>query len=222
MMYRSSNNMYSWVTYTWNPVKGRCFHECSYCSITKWKGASLKDIRIDDAEFTTDLGSGNSIFVGSSMDLWARNVPDEWILRVLDYCDRFDSRYLFQSKNPDRFLAFASHPVFRKSVFCTTVETNRWYPHVMHNSPKPQYRAEAMAEMKGFGFTTLITAVPLMVFDLEPMVDLLMACAPSQVIIGKNSGGNRTVPEPTADKAQALVDSLKGKTIVDIKSNASK
>jgi hypothetical protein len=190
--------------------------------MTKWKSAPLKDIRIEDAEFKTDLGSGNIIFVGSSIDLWAVDVPDEWIFRTLDYCDRFDNRYLFQSKNPDRFLAFTSHPVFRKSVFCTTVETNRWYPHVMHFSPKPQYRAAAMAEMKGMGFTTLVTAEPLMDFDLEPMVDLLMACAPSQVNIGKNTNWNRSVPEPTAAKAQALVDALKGKTVVDIKSNASK
>lgn len=59
-------------------------------------------------------------------------------------------------------------------------------------------------------------------FDLEPMVDLLMACAPSQVNIGKNTNWNRTIPEPTAAKAQELVDALKGKTVVDIKSNASK
>lgn len=222
MMYRSSGNMYSWVTHTWNPVKGRCFHGCSYCFMTKWKNSHQKDIHIDDAEFMTDLGAGNFIFVGSSVDLWAIDVPDEWILQVLDYCDRFDSRYLFQSKNPDRFLTFATHPVFHKSVFCTTLETNRWYPHVMHNSPKPQFRAAAMVGMKDLGFTTLITAEPLMDFDFEPMVDLLMACAPSQVNIGKNTSWNCTVPEPTAAKAQALVDALKEKTVVDIKSNASK
>ena len=85
--------MYSWVTHTWNPVKGRCFHGCSYCFMTKWKNSHQKDIHIDDAEFMTDLGAGNFIFVGSSVDLWAMDVPNEWILRTLDYCDRFDSRY---------------------------------------------------------------------------------------------------------------------------------
>lgn len=222
MLNKSSGNMYAWVTHTWNPVKGRCFHGCSYCFMTKWKNSHLKDIRVDDAEFTTDLGSGNFIFVGSSVDLWAMDVPDEWILRTLDYCDRFESRYLFQSKNPVRFLAFVTHPVFRKSVFCTTVETNRWYPHVMHNSPNPQHRAEAMAEMRKLGFTTLITAEPLMDFDLDPMVDLLVSCGPSQVNIGKNTNWNCTIPEPTAEKAQKLVDALKGKTVIEIKSNASK
>lgn len=222
MLNISSGNMYPWITHTWNPVKGLCFHRCSYCFMTKWKNRPLKDIRIEDTEFKTDLLSGNFIFVGSSVDLWATDIPDEWILRTLDYCDRFDNRYLFQSKNPARFLSFTTHPVFRKSVFCTTVETNRWYPEVMNNSPKPQDRAIAMARMKELGFTNYVTAEPLLDFDVKPMVDLLITCAPSQVNIGKNTNWNCTVPEPTATKAQALVDALKGKTVVDIKSNAGK
>lgn len=221
MLNPSSGNMYGWVTHTWNPVKGICFHGCIYCFMTKW-GQSLKDIRLEDAEFKTDLGTGNFIFVGSSVDLWASDVPDEWILRTLDYCDRFDNRYLFQSKNPDRFLAFTSHPVFRKSVFCTTVETNRWYPDVMNNSPKPEDRAAAMKAMKELGFTNYVTAEPLMDFDLTPMVDLLLTCAPSQINIGRNTNRKVQIPEPDAVKVQELVDALHGQSTIVVKSNAKR
>ena len=182
----------------------------------------MKAIRVEDAEFKTDLGSDNFIFVGSSVDAWAVNVPDEWILRILDYCDGFDNRYLFQSKNPARFLEFTEHPVFNKSVFCTTVETNRWYPEVMNNSPRPQERVMAMARMKELGFTTFETAEPLMDFDLEPMVDLLLTCAPSQINIGKNTNWKVQIPEPDAAKVRELVDALRGQSTVVVKSNAKR
>ena len=80
---------------------------------------------------------GNFIFVGSSTDEWAANVPSEWIEQVLDYCDGFNNRYLFQSKNPARFLEYLDHPVMKKSVLCTTIETNRFYPDIMQKAPVP-------------------------------------------------------------------------------------
>lgn len=48
------------------------------------------------------LGEGNF-----STDEWAANVTSEWIEQVLDYCDGFDNRYLFQSKNPARFFGIS-------------------------------------------------------------------------------------------------------------------
>lgn len=219
MLRNSIGNMYPWVTHTWNPVKGICFHGCTYCFMNKW-GAFLKELRLEDAELRTDLGDGNFIFVGSSVDLWASDVPGDWILKVLDYCKRYDNRYLFQSKNPVRFLDFTWHPIFRKSVFCTTLETNRWYPDVMNNSPRPEARAKAMMRMKELGFTTYVTAEPLMDFDLEPMVDLLMTCLPSQINIGKNTNSKVQIPEPDATKVQDLVDALRGQSTIVVKSNA--
>ena len=221
MINRSSGNMYEFVSHTWNPVKGSCFHGCSYCYMTKWK-RPLKAIRLEEAEFKTDLGSDNFIFVGSSVDLWAMDVPDEWILKVLDFCGKFDNRYLFQSKNPSRFLHFSSHPVFQQSVFCTTLETNRWYSEVMNNSPKPADRATAMRGIKELGFTTYVTAEPLMDFDLDPMVDLLMTCSPSQINIGKNTNWKVQIPEPDAIKVANLVNTLRGLVTIVVKSNAKK
>ena len=191
----------------------------------KYKGytASVRYVPEDDVFCgRVDGISDRIIFVGSSVDLWAANVPDEWILKVLDYSERFDNCYLFQSKNPTRFLEFTSHPVFRKSVFCTTLETNRWYPDVMNNSPKPDDRAAAMKEMKELGFTTYVTAEPLMDFDLDPMVDLLLTCAPSQINIGRNTNRKVQIPEPDAVKVQYLVDALRGQSTIVVKSNAKR
>ena len=27
--------MYEFVTHTWNPIKGKCYHDCSYCYMKK-------------------------------------------------------------------------------------------------------------------------------------------------------------------------------------------
>lgn len=86
------------------------------------------------------LGEGNFIFVGSSTDEWAANVPSEWIEQVLDYCDGFNNRYLLLVKTSARFLEYLDHPVMKKSVLCTTIETNRFYPDIMRNTPVPQER----------------------------------------------------------------------------------
>ena len=93
----------------------------------------LPPLRLELKELKVNLGEGNFIFAGSSTDEWATNVLAEWIEQVLDYCDNFDNRYLFQSKNPARFLEYLDHPVMRKSVLCTTLEANRFYSDIMRN-----------------------------------------------------------------------------------------
>jgi hypothetical protein len=68
----SKGNMYEFITHTWNPIKGKCPHDCSYCYMKRW--GHLKPPRLVESEFNTDLGSGNFIFVGSSCDMWAERV----------------------------------------------------------------------------------------------------------------------------------------------------
>ena len=82
----------------------------------------LNTPRLDAAELTCYLECSNFIFVGSSIDMWAEDIPSHWIKMVLDYCDRSANKYLFQSKNPSRILDFITHPVFHHSVICTTIE----------------------------------------------------------------------------------------------------
>ena len=94
----SKGNMYEFVNKTWNTVKGECFHDCSYCYMKRWK--NLKPIRFDEKELKTDLGNGNFIFVGSSCDMWAKNIPEDWIQRTLEHCSKYDNSYFFQTKNP--------------------------------------------------------------------------------------------------------------------------
>lgn len=206
---KSKGNMYDFITNTWNTVKGECFHDCSYCYMKRW--GKLKQVHFDEKELKTDLGSGNFIFVGSSCDMFAENIPYEWIIKTLEYCDKFDNKYLFQTKNPYNLRRILPHD----SSVCVTLETNRHYPEIMQNSPTPEQRVEQMMLIR---HPLYITIEPIMDFDLPVFVEMLKNCNPLQVNIGADSGNNN-LPEPTKEKVLELVSELQKFTTIHNKSN---
>ena len=130
----SKGNMYSWVTHTWNTIKGKCPHGCTYCYMSRW--GKQKPVRFDESELKTDLNgfypfgfnSRNFIFVGSSCDMFADDIPYEWIKKTIDHCQKhYKNSYLFQSKTPARIINFIPYMPSKVSI-CTTIESNRFYP----------------------------------------------------------------------------------------------
>jgi len=207
---KSKGNMYEFVTHTWNTIKGECPHDCTYCYMKRW--GKLNPVRLDRKEFKTDLGNGNFIFVGSSCDMWAKDIPYEWIEETLAHCQKYDNRYLFQTKDPIRMLGKFDG---LNAVGCTTIETNRWYPEIMQNSPSPDLRADAMSMLDADRYVTI---EPIIDFDLHELVELIKMCRPKQVNIGADSGNNG-LPEPSADKVLALINALSEFTTIDQKRN---
>ena len=209
---KSKGNMYPWITDTWNTIKGACPHDCSYCYMKRW--GKLNPVRLDESEFKTNLGEDEYafIFVGSSCDMFAKDIPDKWIKKTLDYCKQFDVRYLFQTKNPSRII---KDWLPKHSVICTTIETNRWYPEIMNNSPPPYIRAPAIGKLC---METYVTIEPILDFDLWQMVDLIKFISPVQVNIGADSGNNK-LPEPGSDKINILIKKLEIFTTVKLKVN---
>jgi hypothetical protein len=182
----------------------------------RWK--MLREIRFDSKELKTDLGNGNFIFIGSSNDLFAENINSEWIKTTLLYCSKFGNKYLFQSKNPANILHYKDElPV--NSVICTTIETNRYYPEIMCNSPKPELRAKAMSKLGMFD--RYVTIEPIMDFDLQELVGLIKLCDPIQVNIGADSS-SKHLPEPSKVKLLELIEELKTFTKVEQKKNLTR
>lgn len=218
--------MYPHVTHTYNIVKGKCFHDCSYCYM-KAINRNQKDEYIDPEEFKTDLTKDKYIFVGSSRDLFAENISSDWINRTLDKCYEANNnlfgegnKYLFQSKNPKRFLEFLDHPIFKNSVICTTIETNRQIPEHMRNSPKIEDRVKAMGEIAEKGFETHVTIEPIMEFDTDKLLPLIKRCKPVQVNIGSNSRWDEIeLPEPSKSEILELIEELEMFTEVKQKDN---
>lgn len=214
---KSKGNMYKWITHQWNPVKGKCYHDCSYCYAKKW--GKQKPIRLDENEFKTDLGKDNFIFAVSGCDLFAKNIPNEWIIKTLKYCEMYNkNKYLFQTKNPGRVLDYIDYRVIiDKSVICTTIETNRFYPKIIKNSPESYDRSIEMRRISEV-VKTFVTIEPIIDFDLDDMLQLIENCNPKQVNIGADSKGN-SLPEPPKEKILKLITELEKFTIVKQKKN---
>ncbi len=207
----SKGDMYAFVSHTFNTIKGRCYHDCSYCYMKQY--GEQKPIRFDKKELKTDLGEGNFIFVGSSCDMWAEDVPEEWILETLDHCNRFDNKYLFQSKNPRRMLEFQSRrrPYIKpNSILGTTIESDKIYSE-MGNAPTPEKRAFALNLLSQY-FKTMVTIEPVMDFNPITLGNLIHLCHPEWVNIGGDSKGHK-LPEPTADTIRMLIDNLESNGI---------
>lgn len=212
MMHKSKGNMYEFIDYTWNDIRGRCFHKCKYCYMLVYP---QKELRFVESELKTDLGKDNFIFVGNTCDMFAKDIPEEWILKTLEHCRKFDNKYLFQSKNPDRILNFLQY-LPEKCVIGTTIETNRYYEE-MGDAPCPKSRAIAIAEL-GLYRESIITIEPIMDFDLSELIDLIQIAKPKWINIGADSK-NHNLTEPDKEKLLLLIQELN--KIIEIKKKSN-
>lgn len=213
---KAKGNMYSdFITHTWNTVKGRCPHDCTYCYMKKW--GELKPTRFDEKELKTDLGSGNKIFVGSSCDMFAFGIDNEWIIETLGHCKKYDNEYFFQSKNPYRLYIF-SNEFPKKTTVCTTIETNREYTE-MGNTFPGIVRARTISSLPE-KIKRHVTIEPIMKFDHDEMVNLIKISGASQVNIGADSSpAKNNLPEPEWGDVMRLKDALEAFTTVKMKKN---
>lgn len=219
---KQTGNMYPFVTHTWNPVGGECLHKCNYCYMKKGRAAGLKkyqgEARIIEKEMKTNLGSGNYIFVGSATDIFGEWVSNKIIRRVLDYCKRFNNKYLFQSKNPGRFRFFnGCFP--ENAILGTTIETNIFYN--INNAPSSMDRAYWLEVMQELGYKTTVSIEPIMDFNTGIFSEMIRNIKPEFVSIGADSK-NCNLPEPSSKKIGELIDELAEFTIVKIKPNLSR
>lgn len=205
---KSKGNMYGFVTHTWNPIKGKCIHRCSYCYMTKMYKRYKWDetVRLDEKCLKDNLGKDNFIFVGSSTDMFAENVNNDWIKDVLVHCNEFNNQYLFQSKNPKKF-NFFSDRFPKNTILCTTIESTNNYDHI--HAPIIRKRIESMMELKRrTEFPLMITIEPVMDFDHIYFFEQLILINPFQINIGADSGHNN-LPEPPKEKLVEFITELK-------------
>jgi DNA repair photolyase len=209
---KSKGNMYKFITHTFNVLKGACEIDCSYCYMKRW--GKLNPVRFDEKELKTNLGEGNYIFVGSSCDMFSNSIPDEQIIRIFEYCQGFNNKYFFQTKNPERFSSF---DLAGDVSLCTTIETNRYYPEFMGNAPHPLKRGYHFSRLSGW--SKYLTIEPIMDFDMEEFIEIIEDIDPIQINIGADSG-KHNLPEPSKEKTLTLINKLKELDFnINLKSN---
>ena len=105
-----------WCERTWNPIKGMCPHDCkdpqgeSYCYARAiYKRFKLDPtIRLDKKTLNCGMPKKPSrIFVCSTIDIFAKEIPDEWIKRIIDVAKK-NPQHVFQflTKKPGRYVKF--------------------------------------------------------------------------------------------------------------------
>jgi len=210
MLNKQKGNMYPFVTHTWNVIKGKCPHDCSYCYMKQFP---QRELHFDEKELKTDLGNGNYIFVGSSCDMFADKIPQLWIERVVGHCNQYpDNTYLFQTKNPYNFNKVKG---FLKNVILgTTIETNR--NNNLDNAPKRYFRSGCME--KEWMKRKMVTIEPIMDFDVMILRGMIKNINPEFVNIGADSKGHN-LPEPGWFKIGKLIKELEKFTQVNLKDN---
>ena len=205
--------MYPWVDYTLT-IYRRCDHNCIYCyrkaiqGYEKWSEVAKQDFKLD-------LSNKGTIFVASTGDLFGDWVDADIIHRVLQLCRKYPSTtYLFQSKNPGRFIEFMNYFPMH-TIFGTTIESNQ-ITIPMH-APIPVDRRNAMLRLDQYD--KMISIEPIMDFDLPVMVDWMRQIKPKFVSIGADSKGHN-LPEPSGKKVRKLIAALGMQGIeVKIKNN---
>lgn len=215
-------NMYKFVDMKWNPLGGECPHKCSYCSTKKFfrfpiiKEKYSGKPRLINSEFKS-LGKNKTVFVCAQHDLFAKEIPQEFIYKILEHIEIYpENKYLFQTKNPGRYIDFEFYP--EKSILCTTIESNLDLDD--NKAPLIMDRIEGILEAKSIlKFPTMITIEPIMKFYLFTLLELIKMANPDYINIGAVTGGHN-LPEPSDDKVELLIKNLKYNGYnVNIKSN---
>jgi len=212
---KAVGNMYDWVTHMHTHLGGECGHRCRYCYIGTGRfGRPARytgEPRILEDEFKVKYGSGKVIFIEHKNDLFAENIPESWIIRVMDHCKAYPgNQYVFQSKNPARAVEFIND-FPSGSMMGTTIETDLVIPGVSE-APHPETRAAGIKEFKARGFKTFITIEPIMDFT-DNLAKMIVDAKPDFVNIGADS--KRTgLQEPTKEQIMRLVEVLNSKGIV--------
>jgi DNA repair photolyase len=216
-----SGNMYEFIDGTSNTVKGICPHGCSYCYIKRiadrYSHGVQQPLHLDEKKLKTSLGSGKFIFIGSSCDMFADSVHDDWIIATLCWANMFENKYLLQTKNPARFMNFLWLMKPSKYLLCTTIETNLFFPEIMRGSPPPEIRSNDMAKLPK-DYRRMVTIEPIMKFSLKELSYHVLCCQPEQVNIGADTGRNN-LPEPSPKEIRELIRVLSQYTKVVLKKN---
>jgi len=205
---KSKGNMYSFVTHTWNPIKG-CGYACPYCYVQKMieRYGYNNTVRLDEKELSTNLGKDRTIFVGSMGDMWGPWVPIGWIGQVISRCFDFPlNKYVFQTKNPKRFNEWFIGGANPRFILGTTIETDKYPSGFVSSAPTINNRYNAMLKVPK-GMVKFVTIEPIMDFRLKPLMDMIKNIRPDFVTIGADSKGHGLI-EPTWKAVANLIDSL--------------
>ena len=196
--------MYPWIDSTWNPIRGVCPHECLYCYMKRlWPVLDNPPI-FHKGDLVPGLFSpGEKIFVESSIDLFAEEIPIAWIKEVLEYCSTFPATgFLFQTKNPGRLRYSRDMKLAGNFIIGTTIETNKHLRTVKTKAPTVGQRYQDFSAIDHSA--KMVSIEPVLEFDPKVLAIWMEKISPVFISIGADSKG-WGLPEPNAQDLSELV-----------------
>jgi hypothetical protein len=179
--------------------------------------------RFEEKLLKDNLGSGRTIFVGSTTDIGGKWQKGRQVHQVLDHCKLYANTYLFQSKRPDAFLGY-TYELPKGCILGTTIETNRDTREIS-KAPSPALRAMAMCRLRErramdlrLNYKLMLSIEPILDFDLAELVDWIAAILPNYVSIGADSK-RCNLREPGPGAVASLIEQLREITEVKLKPN---
>jgi len=217
---KTNGNMYEQIGKTWNPLAGKCIHDCKYCSTNKFRRFKLihekysGELRLDEKQLNKKFDNKEEIiFVVSQNDLFAKNVPADFIIEILKHCNNKFKTYFFQSKNPVRMIEFADKfPV--NTILCTTIESD------LLLESDTRFAVFKSKELERF--TKQITIEPIQRFSRSFYYKFNDIINLQQVNIGANTYRKVELKEPSAEEVLKLIGELEKITVVKQKSNLAR
>ena len=169
--------------------------------------------RIDEKRLADLGGAGQTVFVGSATDMFAANVPGELIQRIMMQCWKYpDNTYLFQTKNPSRFVEFGwLFPT--NSILAVTIEGSDLYE--LSRAPNMYPRLTAMMDYVTMsrhgdaGSSQFMVSIEPVVRYREYILQWIEEIAPNIISIGANTNRHVELPEPTIDELLELIERMR-------------
>lgn len=217
---KSNGNMYPWVTHMHTHLRGCCGHGCKYCYVQamaqrfpNMKKSYTGPLWLDESQLELNYGHDwRTYFIEHQNDLFASNVPVEWVIKILAHCKCYQhNNYVFQTKNPGYMWTFLDD-MPENSLLGATIETDSAETLAgMYSDtacpPAPYFRLDAMKQIAK-RFKTFITVEPILkMASPEAFARSIAFAGPSFVNIGADSKG-RGLVEPTRAEVQVLIDAL--------------
>lgn len=178
------------------------------------KYRDLSQPRLIEKELTRSFRPSDFTFVEPMGDLFGEWVPEWMILDVLSFMHNHQGKWLLLTKNPKRMWEVKHHIPYHRTTVGITLETNRVTTD-HSKAPIPLHRAISFSS--GFtgednNWSRFVSVEPIMDFDLNGFVELIMMCDPEKVAVGYDNY-NHHLEEPQLEKTEELIKRLRTRGI---------
>lgn len=220
---------------TFNLIVG-CNYNCIYCYARVWSRRFGRNCRyclsfyphfhVDRLRRKPVVRGCLPVFINDMCDMLGDWIPDRWIEETINYISRHaDVDFMVLTKNPKRYHEFKFPD---NAILGCTVETNLVkfnvegaldeYP-LISKAPSPVERIDEMISLEHD--RKFISIEPVLDFNLDEFVEQIYMVNPSFIYIGYcnpvSYARNMRLPEPSLSKVHMLIDAIKGKFEVRVK-----